>query len=49
LGKFDVSAGKNPDQLNPGGGNIAVTAGTYKVVFTLNKVDPTYELILLDN
>lgn len=48
-GKFDVSAGKNPDQLNPGGGNIAVTAGTYKVVFTLNKVDPTYELILLDN
>ncbi|MFA6334243.1 MAG: SusE domain-containing protein [Bacteroidales bacterium] len=44
-GKFDTSAGKNPNQLNPGGGNIAVTAGTYKVVFNLNKVDPTYSLV----
>ncbi len=44
-GKFDTSAGKNPNQLNPGGGNIAVEAGTYKVSFNLNKVDPTYSLV----
>ncbi|NTU94615.1 MAG: SusF/SusE family outer membrane protein [Bacteroidales bacterium] len=46
-GKFDASAGKNPNQLNPGGPNIPVTAGTYKVEFNLNKVDPTYKLTLV--
>lgn len=46
-GKFDASEGKNPDQLNPNGGNIQVSAGKYKVVFSLNKVVPTYELIQL--
>lgn len=46
-GKFDASAGKNPNQLNPGGPNIVVTAGTYKVEFNLNKVDPTYKLTLI--
>lgn len=44
-GSFKPQDSKNPNQLTPGGGNIPVTAGTYKVTFNINKVDPTFELI----
>ena len=47
-GKFDPSEGKNPDQLKPGGANIQVSAGKYKISFNLNKVVPTYELISVE-
>jgi hypothetical protein len=45
-GLFDASASKNPNQLTPNNGkNIEVSAGTYKITFNLNKVDPTFEMI----
>lgn len=44
-GLFKSDEGKNPDQLKQGGDNIPVSAGTYKVTFSLNKVLPTFEVI----
>lgn len=45
-GTYPSSANKNPDQLtSSNGNNIAVTAGRYNIYFSLNKVDPTYEIV----
>lgn len=43
-GTYKSDEGMNPDQLKQGGENIPVVAGTYKVVFNLNKVVPTFEI-----
>lgn len=45
-GTYPSSANKNPDQLtSSNGNNISVTAGRYNIYFSLNKVDPTYEIV----